>query len=201
MLNISLLFVCLFVCAVADEEVPEVNEAETKETEDEVVNNADEDQRPKQSRVEKKARRLLQKLGMKSVPGVARVTVKKSKNVMFGIAQPDVYKLPSGETYVVFGEAKMEDLSAKAQRSAAQQFSMPNADTATDDAAKAEDEEPADTETPNTDDVDAADTADGVEERDVELVMQQAGATRTAAIEALKKNNGDIVNAIMELSA
>ena len=35
----------------------------------------------KQSRSEKKARKAVTKLGMKPVPGVARVQIKKSKNV------------------------------------------------------------------------------------------------------------------------
>ena len=35
----------------------------------------------KQSRSEKKARKAMLKLGLKPVPGVARVTIKKSKNV------------------------------------------------------------------------------------------------------------------------
>ena len=37
--------------------------------------------RGKQSRSEKKSRKAIQKLGMKPVPGVMRVTIKKSKNV------------------------------------------------------------------------------------------------------------------------
>jgi hypothetical protein len=37
--------------------------------------------RGKQSRSEKKSRKAMQKLGMKPVPGVTRVTIKKSKNV------------------------------------------------------------------------------------------------------------------------
>merc|ERR1740124_960311 len=51
----------------------------------------------------------MQKLGMRPVPGVLRVTVKKSKNVLFVISKPDVFKSPSSDTYVVFGEAKSED--------------------------------------------------------------------------------------------
>lgn len=35
----------------------------------------------KQSRSEKKSRKAMMKLGMKPVPGVTRVTIKKSKNV------------------------------------------------------------------------------------------------------------------------
>lgn len=40
--------------------------------------------RGKQSRSEKKSRKAMQKLGMKPVPGVSRVTIKKSKNVRAG---------------------------------------------------------------------------------------------------------------------
>jgi nascent polypeptide-associated complex subunit alpha len=39
--------------------------------------------RSKQSRSEKKSRKAMLKLGMKTIPGVSRVTVKKSKNVSF----------------------------------------------------------------------------------------------------------------------
>jgi hypothetical protein len=38
----------------------------------------------KQSKPEKKSRKAMQKLGMKPVPGVSRVTIKKSKNVSGG---------------------------------------------------------------------------------------------------------------------
>ena len=37
--------------------------------------------RGRQSRSEKKSRKAMQKLGMKPMPGVTRVTIKKSKNV------------------------------------------------------------------------------------------------------------------------
>merc|ERR1719299_158044 len=77
---------------------------------------------PKQNRSEKKSRKAVSKLGMKPVPGIVRVTVKKSKSILFVISRPDVHKSASTDTYVVFGEAKIEDLSAQAQASAAQQF-------------------------------------------------------------------------------
>lgn len=40
----------------------------------------------------------------------------------------------------------------------------------------------------------------GVEEKDVELVMSQAGVSRARSVKALRNNNNDIVNAIMELT-
>ena len=59
----------------------------------------------------------MQKLGMKPVPGVApRVTIKKSKNILFVVSKPDVFKSPNSDTHVIFGEAKIEDLNAAASR-------------------------------------------------------------------------------------
>ena len=37
----------------------------------------------------------------------------------------------------------------------------------------------------------------GVEDKDIELVMQQANVSRAKAVKALKNNSNDIVNAIM----
>merc|ERR1712187_50646 len=74
------------------------------------------------NRAEKKSRKVMSKLGMKPVPGIARVTVKKSKNILFIISKPDVHKAANSDTYVIFGEAKIEDLSAQAQANVAQQM-------------------------------------------------------------------------------
>ena len=64
------------------------------------------------------ARKLFSKLGLKPVHGVSRVCIRKSKNILFVINKPDVYKSPGSDTYIVFGEAKIEDLSQHAQMSA-----------------------------------------------------------------------------------
>merc|ERR1712205_155581 len=95
-----------------DDDMPEMEDGEDGESKG----------RSKQSRSEKKSRKAVQKLGMKPVPGIVRVTVKKSKNILFVISTPDVHKSPNSDTYIVFGEAKIEDLSAQAQANAAQQF-------------------------------------------------------------------------------
>merc|ERR1711971_1041859 len=148
----------------------------------------------KQSRGEKKARKIMGKLGLKQVAGVTRVTIRKSKNILFVINKPDVYKNPASDTYIVFGEAKIEDLSQQAQMEAANRFKaaeMPSstAETASVPAAIAEEEEEGE-------EVDAS----GVEEKDVELVMSQANVSKAKAVKALKNNANDIVNAIMELT-
>ncbi|TYG50078.1 hypothetical protein ES288_D10G146800v1 [Gossypium darwinii] len=77
--------------------------------------------RSKQSRSEKKSQKAMLKLGMKPIPGVSRVTIKKMDET-------------------------------------------------------------------------------GVEPKDLELVMTQAGVSRSKAVKALKSTDGDIVSAIMELT-
>merc|ERR1719362_1642697 len=147
----------------------------------------------KQSRGEKKARKIMSKLGLKPVTGVSRVTIRKSKNILFVIQKPDVYKNPASDTYIVFGEAKIEDLSQQAQMEAASKFNKVDVPQAADAAASG----PAPImEEEDDEEVDAG----GVEEKDIELVMSQANVTRGKAVKALKNNANDIVNAIMELT-
>lgn len=67
----------------------------------------------KQSRSEKKARKAMQRLSLKQVTGVTRVTIRKTKNILFVIKKPDVYKSPTGDTYIVFGEAKVISITGK----------------------------------------------------------------------------------------
>ncbi|XP_022966552.1 nascent polypeptide-associated complex subunit alpha-like protein 1 isoform X2 [Cucurbita maxima] len=145
--------------------------------------------RSKQSRSEKKSRKAMLKLGMKPIPGVSRVTVKKSKNILFVISKPDVFKSPTSDTYIVFGEAKIEDLSSQLQTQAAEQFKAPNLSNLTskpEPSAVAHEDEVVD--------------ESGVEPKDIELVMTQAGVSRPRAVKALKAADGDIVSAIMELT-
>ncbi|XP_050156157.1 nascent polypeptide-associated complex subunit alpha-like protein 2 [Malus sylvestris] len=148
----------------------------------------------KQSRSEKKSRKAMLKLGMKPVTGVSRVTIKRTKNILFFISKPDVFKSPNSDTYVIFGEAKIEDLSSQLQTQAAQQFRMPDMSSVMGKpeisaaAAGAQDEE--------EEEVDET----GVEPRDIDLVMTQAGVSRSKAVKALKTHSGDIVSAIMELT-
>mmetsp|Transcript_55841 Transcript_55841/g.155506 ORF Transcript_55841/g.155506 Transcript_55841/m.155506 type:complete len:196 (-) Transcript_55841:100-687(-) len=153
----------------------------------------------KQNRSEKKSRKAVQKLGMKPVPGIVRVTVKKSKNILFVISKPDVHKAPNSDTYIIFGEAKIEDLSAQAQASAAQQFTQ--AGGAPMDVAKAMGGD-GDAAGAKIEEVDEGDVDDsGIEPKDIELVMSQVQCSRAKAINALRSNNNDIVEAIMQLSS
>ena len=145
---------------------------------------------------------MLSKLGLKPIPGVSRVTIRKSKNILFVISNPDVYKNPVSDTYIIFGEAKIEDLTQTAQKAAAEKFTQskdllgstitkPDLLSGLNQVKNAIKEE--------SDDDEEVDDKD-MEPKDIELVMTQANVTRKQAIKALKKNQNDVVNAIMHLT-
>ncbi|APA11785.1 hypothetical protein SS1G_05284 [Sclerotinia sclerotiorum 1980 UF-70] len=162
------------------------------------------------SRNEKKARKSIAKLGLTRVPGITRVTLRRPKNILFVINNPEVYKSPTSNTYIVFGEAKIEDLNSQAQASAAAQLAAQEShDHAGHDHSghdhshdhgkgKAVDtgDEKKEEEEDDTEEVDAT----GLEDKDIELVMTQASVSRNKAVKALKENDNDIVNSIMALS-
>ncbi|KAJ4773846.1 hypothetical protein LUZ62_036023 [Rhynchospora pubera] len=189
----------------ADEDAPVVEDVKEEDDDDDDDEDDDDDadadaqgepgtganEGTKQSRSEKKSRKAMLKLGMKPVTGVSRITIKRAKNILFVISKPDVFKSPNSETYVIFGEAKIEDLSSQLQAQAAQQFRMQDlskvmAKPEASAAVAGEEEE----------EIDESD----VEPRDIDLVMTQAGVSRAKAVKALKAHDGDIVSAIMELT-
>lgn len=149
----------------------------------------------KQSRSEKKSRKAMAKLGMKPVTGVSRVTIKRAKNILFVISKPDVFQSPNSDTYIIFGEAKIDDMTSQLQTQAAQQFRMPDMGSvmAKGDVSSAIESAQAEEEDEDVDET-------GVEARDIDLVMTQAGVSKGKAIKALKAHDGDIVSAIMELT-
>ncbi|KAE9319688.1 hypothetical protein PF008_g18214 [Phytophthora fragariae] len=166
----------------SDDEIPALEEAP----------DAADAEKGKHNRSEKKSRKAMQKLGMKPVGGIIRVTIKKNKNVLFVISKPDVFKSTVSETYVIFGEAKIEDLNAQGQSLAAQQFKAPATEAPAADAAA-----PA-AASVEEDDEDVDDS--GIDAKDIQLVMSQAGVSKGKAVAALRSNDNDIVNAIMELT-
>jgi nascent polypeptide-associated complex subunit alpha len=143
--------------------------------------------------------------------------------ILFVISNPDVYKSAASDTYVIFGEAKIEDLSAQAQASAAEQFRAP-ADVrnhcvppaahacvvheqlrfvdVVEQASKTAATAPSTTAVaaPAAGDDEEVDET-GLSAKDIELVVGQAGVSRAKAVKALRNNAGDIVSAIMELTA
>ncbi|BCR88907.1 nascent polypeptide-associated complex subunit alpha [Aspergillus chevalieri] len=159
------------------------------------------------SRNEKKARKAIGKLGLKHVPGITRVTLRRPKNILFVVNQPDVYKSPSSNTWIIFGEAKIEDLNSQAQASAAQQLAAAEAAAGGEHAGHDHEHDHGKGKAPETegkkeeeeDDGEEVDEA-GLEAKDIDLVMAQANVSRKKAVKALRENDNDIVNSIMALS-
>jgi len=146
-----------------------------------------EDEGHKLNKQEKKARKTIQKLGMKLQKGFTRVTIKKSKNILFVIQKPDVYKAPNSDTYIIFGNAKIEDMNQSHRDFLGDKW-----------AAKPESAQiPAIQE--DQEDDDDVDTT-GLDENDIQMVVEQASVSRAKAVKALRNHEGDIVNAIMELT-
>jgi nascent polypeptide-associated complex subunit alpha len=156
----------------------------------------------KQSRSEKKARKALSKLGLKQVDDISRVTIRKGKSILFAMTRPDVFKSPFSDTYIVFGEARIEDLSQNAMATAAEKLmkEQSNAASKAGDAAEEEEIEVESAETETAKATEGATDGKGIDENDIELVMQQGNVGRDEAIAALEKSGGDIVNAIMSLA-
>lgn len=152
------------------------------------------------SRAEKKARKAMSKLGMEKVENVDRVTLRRGRNLLYVISNPDCFKAPNSDTYVVFGEAKAEDMAAKAAAQA-KAFQAEAANGAAAAAAGAGGAPGAAKIASITEEVDEGEVdMEGLEEKDVDLVATQANVSKGKAAAALKASDGDIVSAIMELT-
>lgn len=155
----------------------------------------------KQNRAEKKARKAMQKLGMKQVPGIVRVAIKKAKNILFVISKPDVFKSPASDTYIIFGEAKIEDMNSQMQFNAAEQFKHAEPSGIPDAAAAAAPAGGAAAGSLLNTPIDPNEVVDetGLDKDEIATVMSQTNVSRAHAVKALRKT-GNIVDAILALT-
>jgi len=168
-----------------------------------------------QNKAEKKVRKAMEKVNLKSVENVAVVTMRKNPgSQIINIHNPQVYKASGAqgsETYLVYG--KIGD----ARGAASQNFAggiAPDEDegppplTADDDSSAAESSDgksmaaasPAKSQA-NISGKAERDASGQFVDKDINLVMSQASADRARAIAALERNDGDIVNSIMDLTS
>lgn len=135
------------------------------------------------------------KLGMKPVTDIVRVTFKKSKNFMLYIDDPEVMKSPGAEnTYIIFGEAKINDLAGALGQKEAQQYANPEKAVGKEAAEKTEKAE----EKPTVEEVETGPLDEtGLDAAAIESVMSGASVTRNQAIKALRETGGDSVDAII----
>lgn len=161
-----------------------------------------------QSRPERKARKALISLGLKKVNGITRVTMKRPRNILLVVANPEVFKSPNSDCYIVFGEARTEDINAQhaaqvaAAAAAEREREAAEALGASEEAPALEpvaSEPPAAGKPAAPEEPEEVDET-GVDPKDIDLVVQQVGCSRAKAVRVLKESGGDLINAIMAAS-
>lgn len=161
------------------------------------------------SKNEKKAREMIKKLNLKPIKGITRVTFKQRGNLIYAIDSPDVYR-SGGGMYVVFGEAKVDDMNqriaeAQAQQQAQESAAKPEEKVEDDKSHEAimADLHAASLQDKSAEDEDEEDgeiDESGLDSKDIDIIIEQTQTTRAKAVKALRKHKGDMVNAIMDLS-
>ncbi|OII75590.1 uncharacterized protein cubi_02111 [Cryptosporidium ubiquitum] len=180
----------------------QISSGESSEEED-LASGKAEGVRPRHNKGEKKNRKLVQKLGLKPMSDFEKVVVRGARGLSFQIVNPEVYCVPGTKSYIVFGDAKLEDRNTASQAAA-----LANATSQLEQklaAMKTQDGEPSknNSATVNNNDnvVDEGDVDEtGVDSANIDLVINQTGCSRAKAVMALKSNNNDVVEAILSLS-
>lgn len=154
-------------------------------------------------RKERAARKEISKAAtLKAVPQIKRVTFKRHNGPVFAISNAEVYFDTTSGAYVIYGQPMVEANGLGAQAAAAQRMAAEQAaagmteSLAGNSKVTVEDDEDEAEEEENDEAVDAS----GLDEKDISIVMDQAHVSRAKAIKALRDNNNDIVNTIMELT-
>ena len=151
----------------------------------------------KGSKGEKKFKKAMEKMGLKSVSGINRVTIKKGKAFVISIDDPDVWKSPGNESaYIIFGKPNLDGMQGGQNEMS--QFTNPinpegqeNKPENVEAASEAKTEEQ-----PATEDL----SEEGLSPDNIKMVMEYAKCSKAEAIRALRETNDDSVNAIMKLT-
>ncbi|KAG9089748.1 GAL4 enhancer protein [Ceratobasidium sp. UAMH 11750] len=131
--------------------------------------------------------------------------MRKPRNVLMVVANPEVFKSPNSDCYIVFGEAKSEDMqaqhAAQVEAAAAAERLEAEREDGSDEVPTLEpvaDDEPttAAKVNPPEDEEETVDESE-VDSKDVDLIIQQVGCSRAKAVRVLKESGGDLINAIM----
>lgn len=144
---------------------------------------------------EQKARKSFTKLGLTQVDGVYRVVVRKSKQTAFVVSQPDVFKAPGADVYVVFGEARVDDAQDALQRAATEAFATQgNAITQPQPQVVKEEVEEVE-EVEEDGEVDET----GLDTEEIDAIVAQTGCSRFKAVKALREHE-NVVDALVSLA-
>jgi len=179
-----------------DDDIPELEETNEVPIDNEPNHDSSNTQHLTTNRNEKKVRKIMSRLDMRPISGIVRA-VMKTPGGNFVIERPDVFATngKGNETYVIFGEARQQQPMGQMQQ---KKNAAAEAARVLQDTVEAGTQSEADV----LEGVEAGKELDtqGLEAKDIELVMTQASCGKSVAIRALKENDGDLVNAIMSLT-
>ncbi len=158
----------------------------------------EQDDGKKLSRAEKKCRKAIVKMGLKSMEGITRVSIKRRDGLVFVIQDPEIFKNPNAtgksDSYVILGEMKMDEPKIDEATAKAAADSHAGHDHAGHDHPH---EEPVSTEDGKVSEVpsaggddpknsgggdEAPEDEEGLTKMHIEMVMQNAGCTRNQAV-------------------
>ena len=63
----------------------------------------------KETRVEKRIQKALESFSYQKIIGISKISFNKTKNTIFIINNPDIFKSSVNNSYLIFGEAKIEN--------------------------------------------------------------------------------------------
>lgn len=152
---------------------------------------------------QKKAIKSFKGTGVKKVEGISRAVIRKRSGPVLLIESPEVYRTPNG-SYLVFGEAKVQeqpdftkqlaDLTEGEKDAGAEKTPeaiQADLASAAENPSAAEEDKAIPDEEVNT---------EGLDEENIKIIQDQANVPKYKAANALRKHQGDLVNALMDLS-
>ncbi|CAB1096486.1 unnamed protein product [Ectocarpus sp. CCAP 1310/34] len=150
------------------------------------------------NRAERKSRQAVEKLGLRAVKGVFRMTIRTTNGVVFVVKGPDVFRHPRQESYVVFGSAETDGSGSEVRASRPPQSFVPPAIAVGAPPKVAGAVVPASRPDPLA--VESDSISAGLDPADVLTLVSQVGCDSKAAIVALRQADGDVINAVMDLT-
>ncbi|KAM3131757.1 hypothetical protein pb186bvf_016153 [Paramecium bursaria] len=143
----------------------------------------------KVNRGEKKFKKAMIKMGMKQVTGITRVTIRKGKQFLVHIDDPEVFKSAGVDnSFIVFGEAKVNDGIGQQGKQELDKLQPLQKNTQPEKVEVKQEEK----EEVNDDD------ETGISAENIKMVMDHTKCDRKEAVKALKKCNNDSVEAIIK---
>ena len=175
----------------------ETKPEETKPEETKPEESKPEEKKPEEpkpsGKAEKKVRKALSKLGMVKVEGVNRVTMKQKDSYILYAKEPEVFSSPQNpNSFIIFGELTFEDQEKKLTQDTIAALKKEGEKLKTVTEKK---EEPKVEVVPEGEEL----SEEGLEKEAIETVMNEGKCSRQAAIKALRKTNGDPVEALLEI--